>query len=581
MSLLAARDRIKRAIETRAYVDVRQGTIVQRNKQVKTEGWLIDIRSILLDSDVLSDIAEVFWDSFREMNDVQIGGIETAAIPLITSLVTHAKTYAQREHTSGFYIRKSRKKDGLLKMIEGTLVPDVPVILVDDLINSGQSLIRQVEVLRDHGTAVHAVWTLVRFRDPEFYTYFSERNIPIYSLFTLNDFHDSLGLSNRTSGALDERYAPFRVLWRYGSPRPSYQHVVPKSDPVIDEQLLFIGSDTGHMRALRQKDGGIAWEFKTGTHAHGKGIFSTPALHNGVLYFGSYDGNVYALDAMTGRTKWTYWDADWVGSSPTLAPDLGILFIGLEFGLWRKRGGIAALDMRTGKTAWEHIMPCYTHSSPLYIPKHAQVVIGSNDGAVYLYNASTGTLLWKYEKAALTARELETGFGERDIKESFAYDAARDIILFGAMDGTLTALERSTGRALRSFQAEFGIYSTPIIHGDTVIFSSLDKHLYCLNIDTLELKWRWYAGARLFATPVIMGGMIYIGANTGRLTVLDAESGLARTYFTVSERITNRIAFNPITRHLFLTTFANEVYCLEQPPSMADITNLPARTTVE
>ena len=59
--------------------------------------------------------------------------------------------------------------------------------------------------------------------------------------------------------------------------------------------------------------------------------------------FGGYDGNVYCLDAETGM-KWRFIGADWVGSSRLrLAPELGLLFIGLEFAVEGKRGSIVAL----------------------------------------------------------------------------------------------------------------------------------------------------------------------------------------------------------------------------------------------
>ncbi len=284
-----------------------------------------------------------------------------------------------------------------------------------------------------------------------------------------------------------------------------------------------------------------------------------------MVYFGGYDGNFYALDAATGKKKWISFEADWVGSSPAIAPELNLVFVGLEFGLWRKRGGIAALDATTGKTVWAYReMPCFTHSSPLYLARTQQVVIGSNDGCVYLFDGKTGKLVWKYRSGTPSEHELDTGFSAHDIKESFAYDPKQDCIVFGNRNGMLCSISRQHGTLLASFQAEFGFYSTPLVHDGHIYASSLDKNLYCIDIETGKEVWRWNGGARLFASPTLIEGHLFQGANTGRLTELDPKTGEEISSHTLPERITNRTAYNPETKRFFVPTFANEIYCLER-----------------
>jgi len=211
-------------------------------------------------------------------------------------------------------------------------------------------------------------------------------------------------------------------------------------------------------------------------------------------------------------------------------------------------------------------MPCYTHSSPCYIEECGQVVVGSNDGCAYLFDARTGVLAWKFEPHAITEKERGVGFSRFDIKESFAYDAKRDLVIFGNRKGELFFVNRKVGTERARFKAEFGFYSTPVIYGDTVLAASLDKNLYCIGLETFEEKWRWNAGARIFATPVVIGGSIYQGANTGRLMELDPETGDEISFLTLSERITNKAVYNPVTKRFFVPTFANEIYCLKKTP---------------
>lgn len=566
--IASARERIKHALETRAFVRASETRSIahSESRMARPGEWIFNIKAVSLDTSFLDDVSHVFWDTYKDRGPLQIGGQETAAIPLLTALVVAG---AREGHeVSGFYLRKSRKKEGLMNMVEGELHNNRPVVLVDDLVNQGHTLRRQVDALESLGQKVTDIWTLVRFRDLDAYAYFTEKGITVLSLFDLNDFADTLQVKNLTVHTAPIAHDPYKVVWKFSSGNPSHQLVVPKSDPAIDETRLYVGSDRGTFWALNQENGEVAWKYQIGFHPKGKGIFSSPAVHEGVVYFGGYDGNVYALDAATGKKKWMSMEADWIGSSPALSPELGLLFIGLEFGLWRKRGGIAAIDLESGKTKWRYSeMPCLTHSTPRYIPEYCQVAIGSNDGCVYLFDATSGALAWKVSTGELTPHELNAGFSAHDIKEAVTYDAERDLIIAANLSDSIFFIDRLTGEVRATFKAEFGFFSTPLVYEGCVYASSLDKNLYCIDLDTFTEKWRWHADARIFASPALIEENIYIGANTGRLTELDPATGKERSVLHLTERITNRPVYNPSTKRLFVPTFANEIYCVERKDS--------------
>ena len=54
-------------------------------------------------------------------------------------------------------------------------------------------------------------------------------------------------------------------------------------------------------------------------------VDSSPAVADGVVYVGSYDGHLYAIDLLTGQGKWEFEAEDRV-SSPTLAD--GVVYVG-------------------------------------------------------------------------------------------------------------------------------------------------------------------------------------------------------------------------------------------------------------
>jgi serine/threonine-protein kinase len=57
-------------------------------------------------------------------------------------------------------------------------------------------------------------------------------------------------------------------------------------------------------------------------------VSGSPAVANGVVYVGSYDQNVYALNAKTGSKLWSYATGNLVESSPAVAN--GMVFVGSD-----------------------------------------------------------------------------------------------------------------------------------------------------------------------------------------------------------------------------------------------------------
>src|SRR5260221_11147000 len=70
------------------------------------------------------------------------------------------------------------------------------------------------------------------------------------------------------------------------------------SSPVVADGVVYFGSNDHFLYAVDLASGAQKWKFETGSR-----IPSTPAVANGLLFFLSYDSNFYALDAATGVLK--------------------------------------------------------------------------------------------------------------------------------------------------------------------------------------------------------------------------------------------------------------------------------------
>src|SRR5438045_570481 len=93
---------------------------------------------------------------------------------------------------------------------------------------------------------------------------------------------------------------------------------------------------------------------------------SGPAPVNGVLYFGSRDAYLYAVDAATGNLRWRF-STNGISleqSSPTVSN--GVVYIGGWYDVpgFSRKGSLYAVNASTGQLVWEKLMNSGIGSSP-------------------------------------------------------------------------------------------------------------------------------------------------------------------------------------------------------------------------
>ncbi len=95
-----------------------------------------------------------------------------------------------------------------------------------------------------------------------------------------------------------------------------------RSSPVVMHGLVYVGSDDHSLYALDASTGQKRWSYQTG----GTIQDSSPAVANGLVYVGSADDGLYALDTSTGQKHWSYQTGGFIDSSPTVAD--GVIYVG-------------------------------------------------------------------------------------------------------------------------------------------------------------------------------------------------------------------------------------------------------------
>ena len=273
----------------------------------------------------------------------------------------------------------------------------------------------------------------------------------------------------------------------------------------------------------------VKWRFSTGDR-----IFSSPVWHDKSLFFGSNDGNVYAVDARTGRQLWKRATDGPVPSTP--AVDDGRVYVGSY------DGRLYAIDARNGTVLWKfatggerrfeakglHGMepPNQTFADPFDVflssPVVAQgkVYFGSGDGCLYALDAATGELRWKFQTGDV-------------VHASPAYAAG--VLYFGSWDSYLYAVDAATGLEKWRFKTgddpkvhnQIGFQSSPAVVDGVVYVGCRDANLYAIDALSGKEKWRFpTAGSWVVSSPAVSGGKVFFATSDSSLyVVLDAGTG--------------------------------------------------------
>jgi outer membrane protein assembly factor BamB len=126
--------------------------------------------------------------------------------------------------------------------------------------------------------------------------------------------------------------------------------------------------------------GSLRWSYPTGSD-----LVSSPAVADGIVYIGSRDGNLYAVDAKTGKRRWR-WKAQVTDYSPVVSG--GVVYVGYDLELF-------ALDAATGRKHWAFPMNnAVTGTAPAV---RDGTVYASGNNTLYAVNAGTGRKRWSLE----------------------------------------------------------------------------------------------------------------------------------------------------------------------------------------
>lgn len=309
------------------------------------------------------------------------------------------------------------------------------------------------------------------------------------------------------------------------------------SSPAVAGGVVYFGSADGNLYAVDAASGKLRWKFD----AHGR-VNSSPAVVGGVVYVVSLDGNLYAVDAATGTQRWSFTTegerrftkAGNLGAFPPteVVPDPWDFFLSspavaggaVYFG--SGDGHVYALDAGTGALKWKYKTGDVVHSSPAV--SGGIVYVGSWDTYFYALDAGTGDLKWKFKTGDDAKIHLMTG-----IPGSAAIANGR--VYFGCRDANFYALDALTG-ALKWAAPNDGswVIASPAVADGVVYYTTSDSFRF-QALDAASGKSLYWlpTGIFSFSSPAIAGSHAYFGTFDGQLHDVDLKKhAYARAFAT-------------------------------------------------
>ena len=217
------------------------------------------------------------------------------------------------------------------------------------------------------------------------------------------------------------------------------------------------------------------WFYQTGA-----AVWGSPSLNDGTVFIGSDDGNLYALDALTGNLEWKFASQGIVRSKPAIEASL-VFFASDD-------GNLYALHAANGEKAW---------------------------------STNIGNFLNKTTRENLGGSPDPTGYDY--VQSSPA--VVDGTVYVGSLDGNLYALAADTGSLQWTFNTKGKIRGTPAVDQGTVFFGSWDKLMYALDALTGEVRWAIGVGGQVQSTPVVANGLVYCASRKASAFALDAATG--------------------------------------------------------
>ena len=268
--------------------------------------------------------------------------------------------------------------------------------------------------------------------------------------------------------------------------------------PTVSDGVVYVGSEDFGVYALDVATGERLWSFATG------GIIRVPTvLADGVVYVGSDDRSLYALDAATGELRWSFATGDVIRAAPTIAD--GVVYLGST------DRNLYVLDAVSGAQLWVVELPYPFNSDFTPSAASGRVYAPGLDLTTFRsLDAATGEQVWIFDTGAVGVQS--------------AAIVAEGVVYFSEADNAY-ALDELNGEPIWSYHAgDLPATGFPAVVAEGVYYFAPGDNLYALDAGTGELHWS-YQSYNINTRLLVADGKVFAGSGAEYIFALDAATG--------------------------------------------------------
>lgn len=302
-----------------------------------------------------------------------------------------------------------------------------------------------------------------------------------------------------------------------------------RSSPLYENGSIYIGSYDNNLYCINAANGEFQWKYPTEG-----GIVGKPVIQDGTVFIGSEDKSVYAISARSGKLVWSYATEGPIRSSPKIAE--GHLFVGADDGF------LYAVNLIAQRRTWRFDTGGPIRSTPFITQDY--IYVGSETGELVCLDFR-GQSKWRFRaKRAITSSPL----------------VANGMVFVGSLDSTFYAIDAKSGWALWRFRMGKGTVSSPCRMENFVYIGSADGSIYCVDATTSKEIWTYKTAHQVSGSPVAYKDNLYCGSADGNLYCLDAKNGHLKWKFATGGPITGTpIVYNDV---LYVGSADRMIYAL-------------------
>jgi outer membrane protein assembly factor BamB len=267
-------------------------------------------------------------------------------------------------------------------------------------------------------------------------------------------------------------------------------HFTQSGAPAVGTGVVYVAADA--LYALRATNGALLWKYTPGGTSN-----APPAVANGMLYFGSSDGNLYAVNATSGSLVWK---VPGYGGTPTVAK--GVVYIGgyVTVALSADTGALLWMnDVAGGGSPMVANGVVYVETSTSYLGNDTVNALDANTGAllwsdVFLFGMSEATLatagnlvyyageLGDFTYAPFAALDASTGgIVWANYFDHAGFPSVANGVLYGVVNDNLTAFDANSGVQLWQYPIT-SYSSSPVVASGMVYFTDSASTLYAFGL---------------------------------------------------------------------------------------------------